>query len=106
MIVAGPLVSNVPLLFPFKVLDVYVVNCFAGLNANEASRSGKIKDLALFDSTYFCTLPIIADHMEPGSRIILETTYEAIADAGIAPQQIRGSRTGVYCGINTVGTCC
>ena len=41
--------------------------------------------------------------MDPGSRIILETTYEAIADAGIAPQAIRGTRTGVYCGINTVG---
>lgn len=62
-----------------------------------------MKALNTFDSAYFCTLGIIADHMDPGSRIILETTYEAIADAGIAPQAIRGTKTGVYCGINTVG---
>lgn len=46
---------------------------------------------------------MLADVMEPGSRIILETTYEAIADAGISPQDIRGTNTGVYVGINTVG---
>ena len=74
-----------------------------GLNDNQTSRSGKIKNLKYFDNAYFCTLPILADSMEPGSRIILETTYEAIADAGIAPQQIRGTKTGVYVGINTVG---
>ncbi|KAI2797161.1 hypothetical protein BLOT_011139 [Blomia tropicalis] len=73
-----------------------------GLNDNKTSRVGKLKCLSKFDNTYFCTLPIIADCMEPGSRIILETTYEAIADSGIAPQLIRGTRTGVYCGINTV----
>ena len=74
-----------------------------GLNANEASRSGKLKTLSLFDNVYFCTLPILVQHMDPGSRIILETVYEAIADAGWAPQALRGSNTGVYVGINTVG---
>ncbi|KAH7644723.1 fatty acid synthase-like protein 3 [Dermatophagoides farinae] len=73
-----------------------------GLYNDQTSRSGKIKNLEYFDNSYFCTIPILADTMEPGSRIILETTYEAIADAGIAPQKIRGTKTGVYVGINTV----
>lgn len=98
MIVAGLLVSIVE--FLNFVLSVFVM---LGLNDNHASRSGKIKNLDKFDNTYFCTLQILAESMEPGSRIILETTYEAIADAGIAPQSIRGSKTGVYVGINTVG---
>nr|XP_027194954.1 fatty acid synthase-like [Dermatophagoides pteronyssinus] len=73
-----------------------------GLYNDQTSRSGKIKNLEHFDNSYFCTIPILADTMEPGSRIILETTYEAIADAGIPPQEIRGTKTGVYVGINTV----
>lgn len=29
-------------------------------------------------------------------RIIIETAYEAIVDAGIHPQSLRGTRTGVF----------
>lgn len=97
--------------FILSVVVVVVCCCFffvccyshTGLYNDQTSRSGKIKNLEYFDNSYFCTIPILADTMEPGSRIILETTYEAIADAGIAPQKIRGTKTGVYVGINTVG---
>lgn len=87
------------------LLLFFFVRCYShtGLYNDQTSRSGKIKNLEYFDNSYFCTIPILADTMEPGSRIILETTYEAIADAGIAPQKIRGTKTGVYVGINTVG---
>lgn len=89
---------------PFTFEPIFCSHDYiVGLNDNSTSRSGKIKNLEYFDNSYFCTLPILADNMEPGSRIILETTYEAIADAGIAPPQIRGSKTGVYVGINSVG---
>jgi acyl transferase domain-containing protein len=43
--------------------------------------------------------------MDPQARIMLETTYEAICDAGVCPQKLRGTKTGVYVGINTVGKC-
>lgn len=38
--------------------------------------------------------------MDPQLRMLLEATYEAIIDAGINPQDIRGSRTGVYIGVS------
>ena len=38
--------------------------------------------------------------MDPAARILLERAYEAIFDAGYNPQELRGSKTGVY-----VGTC-
>ena len=31
--------------------------------------------------------------------MMLETSWEAVEDAGIAPDSLRGSRTGVYAGV-------
>jgi fatty acid synthase len=37
--------------------------------------------------------------MDVQMRLSLETTYEAIVDAGINPVSLRGSRTGLFAGI-------
>ncbi len=79
------------------------MQCFKDLNAGAGVRSGKLKEIDKFDSVFFSTFTLLADSMDPQARILLETTYEAICDAGINPQSLRGSRTGVYVGINTVG---
>ncbi len=79
------------------------LHCFKDLNAGAGCRSGKLKEIDKFDSVFFSTFTLLADSMDPQARILLETTYEAICDAGINPQTLRGSRTGVYVGINTVG---
>ena len=78
-------------------------NLVTELNTGIMGRSGKIKQIDKFDSVFFSTFGLLADAMDPQARILLETTYEAICDAGINPQTLRGSRTGVYVGINTVG---
>lgn len=61
-------------------------------------RSGKIKDLSKFDSHFFGVHGKQANMMDPQARLLLETTYEALVDAGLNPTQMRGSKTGVYIG--------
>lgn len=46
------------------------------------TRMGRVKDIDKFDGGFFGFLGKNGDHLDPESRILLETTYEAIADAG------------------------
>lgn len=46
------------------------------------TRSGKIKDLSKFDAQFFGVHGKQANLMDPQARLLLELTYEAIADAG------------------------
>ncbi len=47
------------------------------------SRMGKLKGIDKFDGAFFGILSKGADTIDPQARILLETTYEAICDAGI-----------------------
>ncbi len=44
---------------------------------------GKLKAIDKFDGAFFGIMSKIADTVDPQARILLETTYEAIVDAGI-----------------------
>jgi acyl transferase domain-containing protein len=46
-------------------------------------RMGKLKEIDKFDGLFFGLMSELADSIDPHSRILLETTYEAICDAGI-----------------------
>ncbi|CAG2169230.1 unnamed protein product [Oppiella nova] len=63
-------------------------------------RMGKIMDFNKFDSTFFGLMEQMMNEVDPQARMLLEVVYEAIADAGINPQDLRGSRTGVYVGVS------
>uniref|UniRef100_T1H8C9 Fatty acid synthase n=1 Tax=Rhodnius prolixus TaxID=13249 RepID=T1H8C9_RHOPR len=69
----------------------------AGLNGLPA-RTGKIKDLSKFDASFFGVHAKQAEVMDPQLRMLLEATYEALIDAGLNPNEMRGSRTGVFIG--------
>ncbi|CAH0393331.1 unnamed protein product [Bemisia tabaci] len=62
-------------------------------------RSGKLPNLEFFDASFFGVHAKQANSMDPQARILLELTYEAIIDAGINPQDLRGSKTGVFIGV-------
>nr|XP_045622655.1 fatty acid synthase-like [Procambarus clarkii] len=64
-------------------------------------RSGKLPDLAHFDSAFFSVSPRQAHAMDPQLRLLLELTYEAILDAGVNPSELRGRRVGVYVGVSS-----
>lgn len=66
-------------------------------------RMGKIKDedLQYFDQEFFSIPQKQTECLDPQVRMLLESSYEAILDAGLNPSDIRGSRTGVYVGVST-----
>lgn len=61
-------------------------------------RAGKIHNLEKFDATFFGVHFKQGHTMDPQTRILMETAYEAVIDAGINPKTLRGTRTGVYIG--------
>lgn len=65
-------------------------------------RSGKINGIEKFDRFFFSVHHRQANAMDPQCRMLLEHSYEAVLDAGINPNALRGSRTGVFI---ACGTC-
>ncbi len=61
-------------------------------------RFGKINTVDKFDAAFFGVHGKQADKMDPQLRLLLEVSYEAFIDAGIDPQDIKGSNTGVFTG--------
>jgi fatty acid synthase len=64
-------------------------------------RSAKIPNIDHLDAGYFGVHHRQANHMDPMTRVLLETAVEAIIDAGMNPSELEGSRTGVF-----AGACC
>ncbi|XP_065311985.1 fatty acid synthase-like [Dermacentor albipictus] len=67
-------------------------------------RHGKIRDLSRFDAQFFSTHPKQAQLLDPQIRLLLETSYEAIVDAGYDPDSLRGSNIGVFVGVTACET--
>jgi acyl transferase domain-containing protein len=61
---------------------------------------GFLKDVELFDAPFFGITPREAANLDPQQRLVLESSWLALEDAGIAPSSVANTRTGVYLGLS------
>ncbi|MFF3322355.1 SDR family NAD(P)-dependent oxidoreductase [Streptomyces sp. NPDC002889] len=70
-------------------------------NGNPMARQGGyLRDVSGFDADFFGVSGREADVLDPQHRLLLEVAWEALEHAGLPPDRLAGSPTGMYLGIS------
>jgi len=67
---------------------------------NLRHRAGLIANPFRFDAEAFSLRPVEAEAMDPQQRWLLETAWEAIDDAGMRQEDLKGRKVGVFVGVS------
>ncbi|WP_346009780.1 type I polyketide synthase [Streptomyces sp. SID1328] len=69
-------------------------------DAPAALRGGYLGDVWGFDADFFGVAGREADVLDPQHRLLLEVVWEALEHAGLPPDRLAGSPTGVFTGLS------
>ncbi|NEP38618.1 MAG: polyketide synthase, partial [Okeania sp. SIO2H7] len=61
---------------------------------------GFLSKIDEFDAEFFGLHPREVTSMDPQQRLLLEVSWETLENAGIAPEKLTGSKSGVFLGIS------
>jgi acyl transferase domain-containing protein len=81
--------------------DRWDVESFRDAQETSTHWGGFLDKVDQFEPEFFGIAPREALSMDPQQRFLLEVTWEALEDAGIVPESLSGSQTGVFVGIGT-----
>ncbi|HTF52788.1 MAG TPA: beta-ketoacyl synthase N-terminal-like domain-containing protein [Pseudonocardia sp.] len=89
-------ISGFPVDRGWNTEGVYGADPESGVSTTR--QGGFVYDASGFDADFFGISPREALAMDPQQRVLLESSWEALEQAGIDPSSLRGSATGVFAG--------
>lgn len=86
---------------PAERWDPEEVAAKAGVDPDRIRHGGFLDRVDTFDPDFFGISPFEAARMDPQQRLILEVAWEALEDAAIPADSLRGEQVGVWVGVST-----